>query len=138
MQMRGMAATLIDDAAINNVVAYIDTLADVPSAPTIVGDVRRGQALYATCTNCHGKDGQGIWAMNAPRIAGMSDWYTARQLRDFRDGLRGVRPNDFSGRQMAQFSKMLNSEQEIADTVAFLNELNNTRLVNAGSTRNLR
>jgi cytochrome c oxidase subunit 2 len=137
-QMRGMAATLVDDAAINNVVAYIDTLADVPPAPTIAGDARRGQALYATCTNCHGKDGQGIWAMNAPRIAGMSDWYTARQLRDFRDGLRGSRPQDFSGRQMAQFAQMLNAEQEIADTVAFLNELSNARLANAASTRNLR
>ena len=27
--------------------------------------------------------------MNAPRIAGMSDWYTASQLRNFRDGIRG-------------------------------------------------
>ncbi len=137
-QMRGMAATLVDDAAINNVVAYIDTLVDMPAAPTMAGDARRGQALYATCTNCHGKDGHGIWAMNAPRIAGMSDWYTARQLRNFRDGLRGAHPRDFSGRQMAQFSQMLNAEQEIADTVAFLNELSNARLANAAGTKNLR
>jgi cytochrome c oxidase subunit 2 len=137
-QMRGMAATLADDAAVSNVVAYIGSFPLTPASPTIAGNVQHGRSLYATCTNCHGSDGQGIWAMNAPRIAGMSDWYIARQLQNFRDGVRGGHPQDFSGRQMAQFSRMLNDENEITDMVAFLNQLDGARFANAGSTMNLR
>jgi cytochrome c oxidase subunit 2 len=125
-QMRGMAATLADDAAINNVVAYIATFDDIRPEPTISGDTAHGEELYQTCVNCHGAEGQGIWAMNAPRIAGMSDWYTANQLKNFRDGLRGVHRDDFYGQQMAQISKMLDEPQEINDLVAYLNTLGGT------------
>jgi len=122
-QMRGMAATLADAAAISNVVAYIGSLPDTPAEPTITGNIAKGKKLYETCVNCHGAQGEGIWAMNAPRIAGMSDWYTASQLRNFRDGIRGAHPDDFYGRQMAQISMMLNDEQEISDLIAYMNEL---------------
>jgi cytochrome c oxidase subunit 2 len=64
--------------------------------------------------------------MNAPRIAGMSDWYTANQLKNFRDGLRGVHRDDFYGQQMAQISKMLDEDKEINDLVAYLNTLGGT------------
>lgn len=130
-QMRGMAASLVDDAAINNVVAYINSLPDSSTMQTIDGDVARGEQLFVTCVNCHGKQGEGIWAMNAPRIGGMSDWYTARQLRDFRDGVRGGHPMDFYGRQMAQMSQMLNDEQEINDIVAYMNTLGAARVAGA-------
>ena len=128
MQMRGMAATLTTEAAIDNVVAYIGTLPDVPAAPTISGNIDAGRKLYDTCVNCHGREGQGIWAMNAPRAAGMSDWYVAGQLRKFRDGIRGTHPQDRYGRQMAQMAKMLNDEQEINDIVAYMNTLGQTQL----------
>ena len=130
-QMRGMAATLADDAAINNVVAYISSLPDIEPEPTITGDVDRGKDLFVTCINCHGDQGQGIWAMNAPRIAGISDWYTANQLRKFRDGQRGAHPDDFYGRQMAQISMMLNEEQEIDDLIAYMNTLSGGRVADA-------
>ena len=61
--------------------------------------------------------------MNAPRIAGISDWYTANQLRNFRDGLRGAHPQDFYGQQMAQMAQMLNEEHEINDVIAYMNTL---------------
>jgi cytochrome c oxidase subunit 2 len=127
MQMRGMAATLVDDKAINNVVAYIASLPDEQPEVTITGDVSHGEELYETCVNCHGASGQGIWAMNAPRIAGMSDWYTASQLRNFRDGIRGTHRADFYGRQMAQIAQMLDEDQEISDLIAYLNTLVNTQ-----------
>jgi cytochrome c oxidase subunit 2 len=137
MQMRGMAATLADDRAITNVVAYINTLPDNPVEQTISGDIAAGEDLYVTCSNCHGDEGQGIWAMNAPRIAGMSDWYTASQLRNFRDGIRGAHPDDFYGRQMAQISMMLNDDQEINDLIAYLNTLGGTqRVADSGDTSN--
>jgi cytochrome c oxidase subunit 2 len=135
IQMRGMAATLVNDKAIRDVVAYIGTLNDVPAAPTISGNTASGKDLYATCVNCHGKEGQGIWAMNAPRIAGMSDWYTANQLRNFRDGIRGAHPDDFYGRQMAQISKMLNEESEITDLIAYMNTLGDQQVAGVESDK---
>ncbi len=133
MQMRGMASTLSNDAAIDNVVAYIGTLPDLPAAKTITGDVEHGEELYETCSYCHGKDGQGIWAMNAPRAAGMDDWYTAAQLKSFRDGLRGTHPQDPYGRQMAQIARMLDEDQEINDLVAYMNTLGSTRVASLES-----
>lgn len=133
MQMRGMASTLFDDAAVENVVAYIGTLPDVPSANTITGDLEHGKELYETCRNCHGSEGQGIWAMNAPRAAGMDDWYMAAQLKAFRDGLRGSHPGDPYGKQMAQIAQLLNDDQEINDLVAYMNTLGETRVASLDS-----
>ena len=133
-QMRGMASTLVDDAAINNVVAYIGTFDAVPAVQTISGDVAHGEELWQTCRNCHGKEGQGIWAMNAPRSAGMDDWYIAAQLKNFRDGVRGVDRQDPYGRQMAQIAQMLDDDQEITDLVAYINTLGQTRVASIDST----
>ena len=68
---------------------------------TIKGDAARGASRYTTCAYCHGAAGQGSWSTNAPRLAGMSDWYLARQLQQFRQGHRGRHPQDFHGAQMA-------------------------------------
>ena len=57
---RAIAATLPDDAAIGNVVAYI-AVAARPRAPqaTVTGNATRGAALYTTCASCHGARGPG-------------------------------------------------------------------------------
>ncbi len=122
-QMAAMAATLVDDAAINNVVAHIQTLPDVPAPQTITGNVQAGAKTYQTCAACHGSNGQGIWAVNAPRQAGMSDWYLADQLRNFRDGLRGSDSKDIYGVQMAGMAKRLSSDEVINDLIAYVNSL---------------
>lgn len=122
-QMAPMAATLADETALDNVIAYIDTLPDQPSEATISGDVSRGASLYRTCASCHGEQGQGIWAMNAPRTAGMSDWYLERQLENFKAGVRGAHPSDFYGKQMGFMARMLSGEDAIEDLVAYINTL---------------
>lgn len=119
--MAPMAATLADDAAIANVVAYIASLPDTPAAPTIQGDIHAGMERFATCASCHGAGGRGIAATNAPRLRGMSDWYMARQLRNFRDGVRGSHPGDAYGSQMALVAGMLKDDAEIGDILAYIN-----------------
>lgn len=119
-QMAPMAATLVDEAALNNIAAYIQTLPDVPAAPTVKGDVNKGRKLYTTCGKCHGKQGEGRWAVNAPRIAGMSDWYLANQLRNFKNGFRGAHPQDATGRQMESMVLSLN-DKKIDDLIAYIN-----------------
>lgn len=122
-QMAAFAATLADDAAIENLVAYIAGLPDQQAATIVQGDVARGQALFTVCASCHGATGQGIWSQNAPRLAQMSDWYLARQLQNFRDGIRGKHREDFYGGQMAAMATKLTDDRAINDLVAYINTL---------------
>jgi cytochrome c oxidase subunit 2 len=122
-QMIPMAATLADDTAIRNIVAYIGTLPDTPAPAVVTGDVVKGKDIYSTCKACHGSDGQGIWSMKAPRQAGMSDWYLAAQLQNFRNGIRGKHPQDMYGSQMVFMSSFLADDQAINDVVAYINTL---------------
>ena len=122
-QMIGMVATLADEAAVDNVVAHIATLPDSPTAATVAGDVENGRAIYTTCAYCHGDDGMGVQALNAPRIAGSSDWYMARQLGHFKTGVRGAHPKDYYGYQMGLLSITLRDEKAIKDVIAYINTL---------------
>jgi cytochrome c oxidase subunit II len=119
--MAPMAATLVDANAVADVVAYIASLPDTRAQTTILGNADRGRARWATCAACHGAEGQGIAATNAPRLQGMNDWYLARQLTNFRDGVRGAHPKDIHGGQMALISGMLMDEAAVGDIVAYIN-----------------
>lgn len=121
--MAPMAATLGDDAAIDNVVAYLKTLPDNPAPATVKGNAQNGQKPYVTCGACHGPDGRGIQAMNAPGLKGMSDWYLVTQLKNFKQGIRGAHPKDLHGPQMASMAAILADDQAINDLVAYVNTL---------------
>jgi len=121
-QMQPMAATLVNDTLIDNVVAYIGTLPDTPAPVTVSGDVEHGAELYTVCAYCHGAAGQGI-EMNAPRQAGISDWYLLGQLQNFKAGIRGGHPYDLNGKQMGLMAQTLQDEQAIRDVVAYINTL---------------
>jgi len=121
--MVGMVATLADEAAVDNVVAHIQTLPDNPATPTIDGDLKHGKKLYVVCAYCHGADGLGRQALNAPRIAGSSDWYLARQLQYFKDGVRGAHQQDFYGFQMGLMGQSLHDDQSVNDIIAYINTL---------------
>jgi cytochrome c oxidase subunit 2 len=119
--MAPMAATLGDDAAIDNVSAYIRTLPDNPAPATVKGNAKNGERPYVTCGACHGSDGRGIQAMNAPGLKGMSDWYLVTQLKNFKQGIRGAHAQDMYGPQMALMAAILADDQAINDLVAYIN-----------------
>lgn len=119
--MAPMAATLADGSAVADVVAYIASLPDTRPTGTIQGDADKGRARWATCAACHGVEGRGIAATNAPRLQGMNDWYMATQLKNFRDGVRGAHPQDIYGGQMGLVSGMLRDEAAIGDILAYIN-----------------
>ncbi len=123
--MAPMAATLADDAAIANVVAYIKTLPDNPAPVTLnQSTTKQGQKLYvSTCAACHGSAGQGNQAMHAPRLAGMSDWDMSTQLKNYKRGIRGAHPQDQYGVQMKLMAAILADDQAINDLVAYVNTL---------------
>ncbi len=130
-QMAAMVTTLADPAAVEDVIAHIGTFPDQLPALTVVGDVAHGAHIYTTCRACHGAAGQGNQATNAPRQAGMSDWYLSTQLKNFKDGVRGRHPEDLYGKQMALMADILPDQAAINDVVAYVNTLGTSPSPNA-------
>jgi len=59
-----------------------------------------GEFLYFSCQSCHGVNGQGNEAKNAPKIAGMDGAYLQRQMVLFATGGRGAHSGDVYGQEM--------------------------------------
>ncbi len=91
------------------------------SAP---GDADAGeQTFQVTCALCHGANGMGNAVLGGNKLVDLPDWYIARQLEYFRDGIRGADPRDTFGMQMAAMAKLLRDDQQIADVIAFIETL---------------
>ena len=67
----------------------------------------RGASLFRTCTPCHGDNGGGNTELRAPAIAGLPQWYIARELDKFRHDVRGAHPDDFEGHRMRPMARTL-------------------------------
>jgi cytochrome c oxidase subunit 2 len=78
----------------------------------------RGASLYETCAACHGSKGEGVRDGSVPALAGQSFTVLAKQLVDFRAGVRG-------DPRMAHFTdtRHLAYSQDIADVAAFIASL---------------
>ncbi len=83
------------------------------------GDPESGKALYAVCAACHGPNGEGVRAMNAPKLAGLEPWYIKRQIDLFKAGARGG-PGDVYGAQMRPMAMTLASAQAVEDVIAYI------------------
>ena len=86
------------------------------------GDPAAGKALFPVCTACHGPQGQGNQAMNAPKLAGQESWYIIKQMQLFQNDARGTAAGDMQGMQMAAMAKgpQLRSEKALADLAAYI------------------
>ena len=120
MQMRPMAMTLTNDAAISKVASFIGTLKGAPLKPTIKGNTDSGKSAYLTCIACHGAEGEGNKALNAPKIAGLPDWYIARQLRSFKKGIRGSHQKDIYGMQMRPMAMTLANDEAVDNVASYI------------------
>lgn len=121
MQMRPMAMTLVDDTAIQNVAAYVSQMKPLKVEKTLDGDAGKGKTTYSTiCATCHGPEGNGIKAMNSPKVYIQQDWYLFRQLKNFKDGIRGSNPKDIFGMQMRPMAMTLVDEKAMKDVVAYM------------------
>jgi cytochrome c oxidase subunit 2 len=56
-------------------------------------------------------------------MAGMTDWYLANQLKNFRSGIRGGHPQDFYGMQMGFMGRQMQTDEQINDVIAYINTL---------------
>jgi cytochrome c553 len=73
------------------------------------------------CTTCHGVEGLGNIAIEAPRLAGMEAWYLKRQLENFRAGIRGKHGEDLQGNAMRPMAAKL-SDESITDIVDWIGD----------------
>lgn len=71
------------------------------------------------CKTCHGSDGRGNEAIQAPILAGMEDWYLIRQLKNYRGKVRGFHPSDERGIAMQAMANNL-SDESIRDIAGWI------------------
>ena len=121
--MRGRV--VVDEAAgfgswLASQATFADTVARVAGDPAI------GQATYATCMACHGAQGEGNALLNAPKLAGQPGWYIARQLHNFKQGIRGSSKEDTYGAQMVGFAGLLDAAAT-TNLIAYLATLPDSR-----------
>jgi len=123
MRMRPMALSLPSDEDVAAVAHYVESLPPVRHAATLPGDPKAGEALYATCSSCHGENGGGNQDLGAPPIAGTDDWYLATELRKFRSSVRGANPKDREGRLMRPMARSIPNEEGIRNLIVYVETL---------------
>ncbi len=82
---------------------------------------------YQTCASCHGAQGEGNAAMQAPALAGQSATYIARQLNYFKSGIRGGDQSDTLAQQMRAMAGTLPGEEAVQSVSLFLANLPRTQ-----------
>jgi len=86
-------------------------------------DVARGEALFKTCTPCHGTVGEGRDYATAPSVAGLPQWYVEAQIMKFQTGARGAHPADLDGLRMRPMSRALFGDEDRAAVAAYIGQL---------------
>jgi cytochrome c oxidase subunit 2 len=82
-----------------------------------------GDALYQSqCAACHQPDASGNEVLGAPALGELSAGYLVRQLRNFRDDVRGAHEDDVQGRVMAATVTGL-TERDIERLSHYLSDL---------------
>ena len=80
------------------------------------------------CASCHGESAQGIPSLSSPRLNGFDFSYLARQLENYKSGIRGRHKEDIQGQIMAAQVASLEDYQAIADVAEFLTSLPETQI----------
>jgi cytochrome c553 len=86
-------------------------------------DLARGEQLFELCTQCHGTNGGGNSEALAPAIAGMPSWYVEAQLKNFKNGIRGMHADDTGGLRMYPMSQWLRTEADQKAVAAYVASL---------------
>lgn len=126
LRMYPMSLALKDDADIEAVAAYVASLPSPNPTPIVEGgNAAKGATSWTTCAACHGPDGAGNQALNAPRLVGGSDWYLVEALQKYKAGIRGGNPKNQPAVMMRGMALSLADEQAIKDVVAHIMSMGN-------------
>ncbi len=90
-QSRTVETASADTASANTVsaspAANVAVVTKTTAAAIFAGNAKAGQEKSAMCTACHGTDGNSV-VPSYPKLAGQSANYLAKQLADFKSGVR--------------------------------------------------
>ena len=101
------------DRFVNRFMASLVGLLLFQFSQTAVADnMERGKSLFKLCSTCHGAQAEGTKKLAAPALAGLPQWYIARQLTPFKHDVRGKEFKDVAGMRMRPMARTL-SEQDI-------------------------
>ncbi len=93
-------------------IPYTKLFADAVSEPSSI----------ILCQSCHGYQFQGNKDLNAPALAGLSQWYLYRQLLNYKNGIRVTNPEDILGQTM-QLSILNISNAELNALAAYISKI---------------
>ena len=104
---------------------FISTVAVAASieAENDAFDVDAAARLFFYCESCHGVQGEGSDPIHAPALAGQVPSYVIRQLKNYRDGIRGGHQGDVYGQQMALMATNLKDDDEIEILATYVAQL---------------
>jgi len=120
LRMYPMSLALKSDSDISAAAAYVASLPRTRPPVTVQGDAAKGANSYKTCAACHGPDGNGNQALNAPSLVGSSDWYLVESLKKFKAGVRGGNTGNQNAILMRGMALSLADDQAINDVVAHI------------------
>lgn len=115
--------TELSDEEISAIAEWVSSTESPHPEPSLIADVAAGEQLYVTCSACHGATGEGMEAMNSPPLAGLNDWYIKTQLEHYRDNIRGNAAEDVNGMIMKSSMALIQSDEDILNLAAYINEL---------------
>lgn len=130
-QMAAVSRQLENEKEIALLAAYIESLPgseygqrsnqkETQAKASPNADYKNGYRYYqGKCGACHGSEGRGNAAFNAPKLSGQQAEYLLTQMQDFTEGKRGADKQDKFGRQMAMMAKTV-SQQQLSDIVNYL------------------
>ncbi|MBC7658390.1 MAG: c-type cytochrome [Chitinophagaceae bacterium] len=134
MRMYPMARTLNGVSDIEAVVKVVAAMPRVTPDNTISGHVIKGQNTFKVCATCHGASAEGNVALNAPPLAGASDWYLLKQLQNFKHKVRAYDPSrDTYGAVMTSMAAGL-SDEDMLNVVSYINTFKFKKAAPAAST----
>ncbi|MBL89033.1 MAG: hypothetical protein CL517_02005 [Actinobacteria bacterium] len=93
-------------------IPYTKLFADAVSEPSSI----------ILCQSCHGYQFQGNKDLNAPALAGLSQWYSYRQLLNYKNGIRGTNSEDILGQTM-RLSILNISNAELNALAAYISKI---------------
>lgn len=93
------------------------------SALSQAQDIMAGEASFQLCKTCHGRNGEGLKALNAPSLGGQFGWYIERQLQNYKHGIRGKHPNDVYGAPMRPMALTLADDSAVKNVSAYIQTL---------------
>jgi cytochrome c553 len=126
LRMRPMSRSLHSEEDVKLVAAFVASLPPAKDATAVEGgDAQRGSSTYQTlCAQCHGADGKGNQALNAPPLRSLNHWYLVSALERYKAGIRGTDPANPNGPLMRGMAMALADDQAIRDVVAYISTLN--------------